>query len=124
MGQTTSAAADRELVEQAEKSSLLTDTDDGKVSQPGSPVSSPKRTAPAVPTAAPAWPKPEVQEEAGSSGAEEAGSSGATAFRTAAAVVSWMALNITIGNLNGWILKRHAFGYPVRTPYLAYQRHA
>jgi drug/metabolite transporter (DMT)-like permease len=24
-----------------------------------------------------------------------------------------MALNITIGNLNGWILKRHAFGYPV-----------
>ena len=35
------------------------------------------------------------------------------AMRTAAAVASWMVLNITIGNLNGWILKQHAFGYPV-----------
>ena len=33
--------------------------------------------------------------------------------RAAAAVVVWMFLNITIGNLNGWILKRHAFAYPV-----------
>ena len=108
MGQTSSAdrsAADRELVEKSEKSSLLTDTDDGKVSQPSSPVGSPERVDPA---AAPARPKPEAQ--------EEASSSAAATVRTAAAVVSWMGLNITIGNLNGWILKRHAFGYPVRTP--------
>ena len=111
MGQTLSAdrsSADRELVEKAEKSSLLTDTDDGKISQPSSPVGSPERVDPAVPAAAPARLKPEAE--------EEASSSAATTVRTAAAVVSWMALNITIGNLNGWILKRHAFGYPVRTP--------
>ena len=109
MGQTSSAdrsAADRELVEKSEKSSLLTDTDDGKVSQPSSPVGSPEKVDPA---AAPARPKPEAQ--------EEASSSAAATVRTAAAVVSWMGLNITIGNLNGWILKRHAFSYPVRTPY-------
>ena len=108
MGQTSSAdrsAADRELVEKSEKSSLLTDTDDGKVSQPSSPVGSPEKVDPA---AAPARPKPEAQ--------EEASSSAAATVRTAAAVVSWMGLNITIGNLNGWILKRHAFSYPVRTP--------
>ena len=34
-------------------------------------------------------------------------------LRTVAAVGSWFALNICIGNLNGWILKRHGFGYPV-----------
>lgn len=33
--------------------------------------------------------------------------------RAAVAVVFWMCLNITIGNLNGWILKKHAFAYPV-----------
>ena len=109
MGQQTSSpdrsAADRELVEKAEKSSLLTDTDDGQPSSPvGSPVGSPERVPAPV---APARPKLQAQ--------DEASSSAATTVRTAAAVVSWMALNITIGNLNGWILKRHAFGYPVRT---------
>ena len=33
--------------------------------------------------------------------------------KTAVAVSSWFALNISIGNLNGWILKHHGFSYPV-----------
>lgn len=33
--------------------------------------------------------------------------------KTPAAVGAWFALNIAIGNLNGWILKHHAFRYPV-----------
>jgi len=65
-----------------------------------------------------AWPKPEEVQE-------EASSSAAATVRTVAAVASWMALNITIGNLNGWILKYHAFSYPVRTPHsLALHAHA
>ena len=34
-------------------------------------------------------------------------------FRTVATVASWFALNIMIGNLNGWVLRRHGFAYPV-----------
>ena len=118
MGQSASterAAADRELVEKAETSSLLRDTGDGRISQSSSPVASPERREPAVPRA---WPKPEEVQE-------EASSSAAATVRTVAAVASWMALNITIGNLNGWILKYHAFSYPVRTPHsLALHAHA
>eukprot|EP00965_Chrysotila_dentata_P140584 4648543-Pleurochrysis_carterae.AAC.6 len=31
----------------------------------------------------------------------------------ATAVVCWFILNISIGNLNGWILKHHSLSYPV-----------
>ena len=34
-------------------------------------------------------------------------------LRTVATVASWFALNIMIGNLNGWVLRRHGFAYPV-----------
>ena len=33
--------------------------------------------------------------------------------KTVFSVCSWFALNICMGNLNGWILKRHGFSYPV-----------
>ena len=32
--------------------------------------------------------------------------------RTWLVVAAWFALNITMGNLNGWILKHHGFAYP------------
>lgn len=34
-------------------------------------------------------------------------------LQTGAAVVCWFVLNICIGNLNGLILKKYGFGYPV-----------
>ena len=34
-------------------------------------------------------------------------------LRTVATVASWFALNIMIGNLNGWVLRRYGFAYPV-----------
>jgi len=35
-----------------------------------------------------------------------------TDFGTVAAIASWFALNVVIGTLNGWILRRQAFHYP------------
>ena len=49
---------------------------------------------------------------AGGGGATGAGM-GPERVRTYAAVCCWFGLNIIIGNLNGWILKKHGFGYPV-----------
>ena len=40
-------------------------------------------------------------------------SESAERLRTGGAVGCWFVLNIIIGNLNGWILKKHAFAYPV-----------
>ena len=36
----------------------------------------------------------------------------ASRVRTWLVVAAWFALNITMGNLNGWILKHHGFAYP------------
>ena len=95
MGQATSSVS-----AEPERTTLLVDMDRSKVAHC---VSSPEK-APALSTAADLA-KPIIGEASQSS-------IGIT-MRTAAAVASWMALNITIGNLNGWILKQHAFGYPV-----------
>ena len=38
---------------------------------------------------------------------------GSWSFDTALIVCCWFALNVAIGNINGWVLKRRAFNYPV-----------
>ena len=46
-------------------------------------------------------------------GGAEAGAMSSKDAKTMTSVSAWFALNICMGNINGWILKQHGFGYPV-----------
>lgn len=71
--------------------------DDGDEEEDAVPLLAPEAAAPAAGAAGEAGPRPTLAHRA----------------RVAATIACWFALNIAIGNLNGWVLKRRGFGYPV-----------